>query len=78
VSELPTTPETVDGNLMTIALQNLLINAAQAQRRGTITVSLQPVKRLIQLVIADSGPGIPAQTACADRTSRRDTGSGRD
>jgi two-component system, LuxR family, sensor kinase FixL len=54
-------PALVDGNLMTIALQNLLINAAQAQGRGTIRVSLQPVRGLIQLVIADSGPGIPAE-----------------
>jgi signal transduction histidine kinase len=54
-------PALVDGNLMTIALQNLLINAAQAQVRGTIRVSMQPADGFIRLEIADSGPGIPAE-----------------
>jgi two-component system sensor kinase FixL len=51
----------VDANLLTIVFQNLLINAAQAQGRGTIRVSLQPADRLIRAEIADSGPGIPAE-----------------
>lgn len=50
-----------DPNLLTIALQNLLINAAQAQGRGTIRVSLQPVSQGIRVEIADSGSGIPAE-----------------
>ena len=54
-------PAWVDANLLTIALQNLLINAAQAQGRGTIRVSLQGVNGRIAVEIADSGPGIPAE-----------------
>lgn len=50
-----------DPNLLTIALQNLLINAAQAQGRGTIRVALRAASRAIQVEIADSGPGIPAE-----------------
>ena len=48
-----------DGNLLTIAIQNLLINAAQAQSRGVIRVSLEAVNGSIGIMIADSGPGIP-------------------
>lgn len=52
----------VDPNLMTIALQNLLINAAQAQQgRGTIRVVLHRNARLIRIEIRDTGPGIPAE-----------------
>jgi len=54
-------PALVDANLLKIALQNLLINAAQAQGRGTIRVSLQPLNGFIRVEIADSGPGIPAE-----------------
>ena len=54
-------PAMIDGHLLTIALQNLLINAAQAQGRGTIRVSLQDAIRFIRVEIADSGPGIPAE-----------------
>lgn len=54
-------PALVDGNLLTIAFQNLLINAAQAQVRGIIRVSLQPANGAIRVEIADSGPGIPAE-----------------
>ena len=54
-------PALVDGNLLTIAVQNLLINAGQAQGRGTIRVSLRPANGLIRVEIADSGPGIPAE-----------------
>jgi two-component system sensor kinase FixL len=51
-----------DPNLITIALQNLLINAAQAQQgRGTIRVTLQAEAGANRIVIADSGPGIPAE-----------------
>ena len=51
-------PALADPNLMTIALQNLLINAAQAQQgRGTIGVSLRRRTAAIRVEIADSGPG---------------------
>ena len=54
-------PALVDGNLLTIAVQNLLINAAQAQGRGAINVSLRPANGSISVEIADAGPGIPAE-----------------
>ena len=74
-------PALADGNLMTIVLQNLLINAAQAQQRGKIHVSLQAVNGAIRAGIADSGPGIPAEIRAdlfrAFRTTKaRGTGLG--
>jgi two-component system sensor kinase FixL len=49
----------VDANLLTIALQNLLINAAQAQQgRGSIVVTLDSADGWHSVRIADSGPGI--------------------
>ena len=52
----------VDGNLTTIALQNLLINAAQAQHgRGTIRVNLRRAGASHRVEIADHGPGIPPE-----------------
>lgn len=52
----------VDANLTTIALQNLLINAAQAQQgRGTIRTIVQRDGTLNRVTIADTGPGIPAE-----------------
>jgi two-component system sensor kinase FixL len=51
-----------DVNLFTIAVQNLLINAAQAQQgRGTIDVTLGTGDGANSIRIADSGPGIPAE-----------------
>lgn len=51
-----------DQNLLTIAFQNLLINAAQAmQGRGTIRVTLRSHDGWHDVEIADSGPGIPAE-----------------
>ena len=51
-----------DANLITIALQNLLINAAQAQQgRGTVRVALHADGPSLRIEIADSGPGIPAE-----------------
>jgi two-component system sensor kinase FixL len=51
-----------DGALLTIALQNLLINAAQAMGgRGTVRVSLRAADGWHHIAIADSGPGIPAE-----------------
>jgi signal transduction histidine kinase len=74
-------PALVDGNLLTIALQNLLINAAQAQGRGLIRVSLRLANGCIGVQIADSGPGIPAEIRAdlfrAFRTTKaRGTGLG--
>lgn len=54
-------PALADANLVTISLQNLLINAGQAQSgRGTIRVTLRPVPNAVQIEIADEGPGLPA------------------
>lgn len=55
-------PALADGNLFTIALQNLLINAAQAQQgRGGIKVYLSPAGSSHRIDIVDHGPGIPAE-----------------
>ena len=51
-----------DANLLTIAVQNLLINAAQAQHgRGTVRVNLRPAGAAHRIQIIDQGPGIPAE-----------------
>lgn len=51
-----------DATLLTIALQNLLINAAHAvQGRGTIRVTLTAAAGWHHVEIADDGPGIPAE-----------------
>lgn len=51
-----------DANLLTVALQNLLINAGQAQQgRGTVRVTLNAESDAIGIRIADDGPGIPAE-----------------
>jgi two-component system, LuxR family, sensor kinase FixL len=53
-------PLSGDLNLLTIVIQNLLINSAQAmQGRGTITVSLAATDGWHHITIADAGPGIP-------------------
>lgn len=55
-------PALADPNLMNIILQNLLINAAQAQQgKGSVTVSLRQADRYNSIEIVDSGPGIPAE-----------------
>jgi two-component system sensor kinase FixL len=55
-------PAWVDANLITIALQNLLINAAQAQQgRGTVHVAMHAEPNAIRIEIRDTGPGIPAE-----------------
>ena len=75
-------PAIADPNLVTIALQNLLINAAQAQQgRGTVRVSVRQDGDWIHVVIADSGPGIPAEIRAAlfrpfKTTKARGTGLG--
>jgi len=51
-----------DANLVKIALQNLLINAGQAQQgRGTVRVNLQATPGSNRIQIIDEGPGIPAE-----------------
>jgi two-component system, LuxR family, sensor kinase FixL len=51
-----------DPNLLTIVLQNLLINAAQAQQgRGTVRLILTPGGASNTIALVDSGPGIPAE-----------------
>jgi two-component system sensor kinase FixL len=51
-----------DANLLTIAVQNLLINAAQAQQgQGDIRVTLSSRDAMSRIEIADQGPGIPAE-----------------
>jgi signal transduction histidine kinase len=52
-----------DEELLTIAFQNLLINAAQAmQGRGTISATVTAADERIQRVqIADTGPGLSAE-----------------
>jgi len=83
VSVTGTAPHALaDPNLVTIALQNLLINAAQAQQgRGTVRVSLRAEGDQIHVAIADSGPGIPAEIRAAlfrpfKTTKARGTGLG--
>jgi signal transduction histidine kinase len=71
-----------DANLLTIAIQNLLINAAQAQQgKGEIRVTLSAQDSLSRIEIADRGPGIPAEIRAAlfrpfKTTKARGTGLG--
>jgi signal transduction histidine kinase len=75
-------PALADPNLVTIAVQNLLINAAQAQHgRGDIRVTLKDQGPSVLIGIADSGPGIPAEIRAAlfrpfKTTKARGTGLG--
>jgi signal transduction histidine kinase len=55
-------PISGDATLLTIALQNLLINAAQAmQGRGEVRVAVSAAAGWHHIEIADAGPGIPAE-----------------
>jgi two-component system sensor kinase FixL len=71
-----------DPNLLTITVQNLLINAAQAQQgRGEIRVTLATLDSMSAITIADQGPGIPADIRAAlfrpfKTTKARGTGLG--
>lgn len=72
-----------DPNLLTIAIQNLLINAAQAQQgRGDIRVVLSALAPAsTQIAIMDTGPGLPAEIRAAlfrpfKTTKARGTGLG--
>jgi PAS domain S-box-containing protein len=72
----------VDPNLLTIAIQNLLINAAQAQQgQGSVRVSFAKAGPWNTITIADSGPGIPEEIRAAlfrafKTTKARGTGLG--
>jgi two-component system sensor kinase FixL len=76
------TPVLVDPNLLTIVLQNLVINAAQAiQGRGVIRVTLRETEGWQHVEIADSGPGLPPEIRAAlfrpfKTTKARGTGLG--
>ena len=51
-----------DPNLLTIVVQNLLLNSGQAmQGRGDICVSLEAADGRSRVVFSDSGPGISAE-----------------
>ncbi len=72
-----------DPNLLTIAIQNLLINAGQAQQgRGRIRVILAPQPpSSAQISIVDCGPGLPPEIRAAlfrpfKTTKARGTGLG--
>lgn len=75
-------PVMVDPNLLTIVLQNLLINAAQAMHgRGAIRVALRVSDGWQHVEIADSGPGLPPEIRAAlfrpfKTTKARGTGLG--
>ena len=75
-------PLSVDATMLTIAIQNLLINSAQAmQGRGTIQVRLGASDGWHSIEIADTGPGIPAEIRAAlfrpfKTTKARGTGLG--
>jgi PAS domain S-box-containing protein len=75
-------PAHADPNLLTISIQNLLINAAQAQQgRGEISVTLGSRAPSVQIEIADHGPGIAPEIRAAlfrpfKTTKARGTGLG--
>ena len=55
-------PMTADPELLKIVFQNLLVNAAHAIKgEGTIDVAIQRLNGACRIVIADRGPGIPAE-----------------
>lgn len=64
---LPETATAIAGDeeLLERALRNLLVNAAQAERRagrdGPLEVALEQAQGVVRLTVADRGPGIPAE-----------------
>ena len=51
-----------DGELLKVALQNLLVNAVQAMNgRGRLSVRVAASEGQVHLDVADSGPGIPPE-----------------
>ena len=72
-----------DATMLTIAIQNLLINSAQAMqgRRGTVRITLGAADGWHSIAIADSGPGIPREIRASlfrpfKTTKARGTGLG--
>jgi two-component system sensor kinase FixL len=54
-------PVPADAEMLKVVFQNLLINSAHAmQGRGTIRVAIAAADADCQIVVADGGPGIPA------------------
>ena len=78
----PAAPVSGDANLLTIAFQNLLINAAQAmQGRGVIDVTIGSIDAWQRVEVIDRGPGIPSEIKAAlfrpfKTTKARGTGLG--
>jgi PAS domain S-box-containing protein len=76
------TPVTGDATMITIAIQNLLINSAQAmQGTGTIRITFSGDDGWQVIEIADTGPGIPPEIRAAlfrpfKTTKARGTGLG--
>jgi len=55
-------PLAADATLLTIAFQNLVINAAQAmQGRGSIEIACNAENGWLRVKVRDQGPGIPAE-----------------
>jgi PAS domain S-box-containing protein len=75
-------PIVADATMLTIAIQNLLINSAQAmQGRGTVRVTLTAFDGWHSIEIADTGPGIPPEIRASlfrpfKSTKARGTGLG--
>lgn len=61
VSELP--PILAEATRLRQAFENLLYNAAYSQREGTIEVLADRDQRDVRVVVADHGPGVPAELA---------------
>jgi signal transduction histidine kinase len=52
---------TLDRGLVTQTLVNLIRNAGEAMAgTGTLRVAVEPADRWVRIIVADSGPGIPA------------------
>jgi PAS domain S-box-containing protein len=82
IVEAAVPPIVADATMLTIAIQNLLINSAQAmQGRGIVRVTLTAVDGWHSITIADTGPGIPPEIRAAlfrpfKTTKARGTGLG--
>jgi two-component system, LuxR family, sensor kinase FixL len=82
IVEAAVPPIAADATMLTIAIQNLLINSAQAmQGRGIVRVTLTAFDGWHSIAIADTGPGIPAEIRAAlfrpfKTTKARGTGLG--
>jgi signal transduction histidine kinase len=70
----------VDRGLLMQTLLNLLRNAGEAMAgEGTLRVAVEPAERWVRVVVADSGPGIPAgreETIFAPFFTTKERGTG--